>query len=471
MAPHPDSFAGRGVRRLGCAVLFAAGLAASSIVFAQAPDAPKTPEKQEGRTAEPEEDKKEKKKEEKDKYFAVVGGIIHTITNGEVYNGTVLAKNGKIVRIGRFMDLPAETEVLEVGGLHVYPGFVAAAAGNMLGAEPPDDTTDVYALYLTMGLAGGITTAMSGNTAAKLTYGTADDIIVKRDVFETLRYSSSDPANRRSVREKLEKVRQYARELAAHQERKKTDPAAKEPEKDWLKGDYEDYLKLLRQEAVAEVTARSAHELLEVADLAQQFDLRVVVRGAVEGWTVAPQLARAGISAIITPRDQAAENDELNRANGSSIENAAILHQHGIPLAIVPRTTSITLWGIAGQDVLQLNMEAAFAVRGGMSNDSALRAITIDAARVLGIDDRVGSLEVGKDADMIVVDGDPLHYMTMVRFAVVNGRKVYDKQADTLYSHIRPDGTSDSTAPADYWPRRLGAEQPQGNRATGPVQP
>jgi adenine deaminase len=101
-------------------------------------------------------------------------------------------------------------------------------------------------------------------------------------------------------------------------------------------------------------------------------------------------------------------------------------------------------------------MEAAFAVRGGLSNDAAIRAITIDAARILGIDHRVGSIEVGKDADFAIVDGDLLHYMTMVRWTVVNGRIAYDKKKDSFFNHIRPDGNLDAPAPDEYWPRSLG---------------
>jgi imidazolonepropionase-like amidohydrolase len=104
-------------------------------------------------------------------------------------------------------------------------------------------------------------------------------------------------------------------------------------------------------------------------------------------------------------------------------------------------------------------MEAAFAVRGGLPEDAALRSITIDAARILGIDHRVGSLEIGKDGNFMITDGDPLHYMTHVRWTVVNGRLVYDKQKDSLFSHIRPNGDRDAPPPDDYWPRRLGDGQ------------
>jgi len=122
---------------------------------------------------------------------------------------------------------------------------------------------------------------------------------------------------------------------------------------------------------------------------------------------------------------------------------------------VVPPMPLISLWGLAGRDLLHLNMEAAFAVRGGMSNADALRTITIDAARILGIDDRVGSLEVGKDADMVVCDGDLLHFMTQVHYTIVNGRIVYDKKKDTLFAHIRPRGVPEVTPFDDIWPRPL----------------
>ena len=115
--------------------------------------------------------------------------------------------------------------------------------------------------------------------------------------------------------------------------------------------------------------------------------------------------------------------------------------------------------GLAGRDLMHLPMEAAFAVRGGLSQKAALAAITLDAAKILGIDHRVGSIEIGKDADFAIVDGDILHYMTMVRWTVVNGHVAYDKQKDSLLEHIRPDGDRDAPAPPNYWPRPLGGER------------
>jgi len=85
-----------------------------------------------------------------------------------------------------------------------------------------------------------------------------------------------------------------------------------------------------------------------------------------------------------------------------------------------------------------LPMEAAFAIRGGLNEKAALRAITIDAARILGVGERIGSLEAGKDADLIITDYEIFDYRSFVQWAVVNGRQVYDKQTAPYFAHIRP---------------------------------
>ncbi|MCA9243892.1 MAG: amidohydrolase family protein, partial [Phycisphaerales bacterium] len=335
--------------------------------------------------------------------------------------------------------------------------------------SPPQDRSDVYSMNMLVALAGGITTVLSGNDVAKLTFGSIDDMVIREGAFVNLNYSSSRPLERRELWNDLTRVRDYLRDVRNWEINKKRDEEAKEPDKEWLKGKFEGYRKLLDGQAVAMMTANGAQELRDVAELARHFGIRVVVRGGIEAWTVAPELGRAGVSAIITPRDTYDPDPKFNRPTGSSIENARILHEHGVPVAIIPGTTGITYWGLAGRDLLHTNMEAAFAVRGGLSNEDALRTITIDAARILGVDDQVGSLEVGKDGDMIVTDGDPLSFMTQVHYAVVNGRVAYDKSKDTLFAHIRPTGEVKPVEFDDYWPRQL--EWPADIPTTNPPEP
>jgi imidazolonepropionase-like amidohydrolase len=107
-------------------------------------------------------------------------------------------------------------------------------------------------------------------------------------------------------------------------------------------------------------------------------------------------------------------------------------------VAVLPQDTSISLSGLVGRDLGHLPIEAAFAVRGGLPELAALQAITLVPARLLGVEHRVGSLERGKDCDLIVTDGDLLHYETFVQYAVVEGKLVYDKEKEHYFAHIRP---------------------------------
>ena len=118
-------------------------------------------------------------------------------------------------------------------------------------------------------------------------------------------------------------------------------------------------------------------DLVEIARLAQRFGFRPVIQGCYEGWVVADELGRAGASAIVTPRTRRSKSENLVRPGGSSIENAAKLHAAGVPVAIVPQSRGIDLGGIVGRDIMHLPIEAGFAVRGGLSNQAALEAITI----------------------------------------------------------------------------------------------
>ena len=89
--------------------------------------------------------------------------------------------------------------------------------------------------------------------------------------------------------------------------------------------------------------------------------------------------------------------------------------------------------GLAGRDLTSLPLEAAFAVRGGASEKTALASITLTPAKMLGMDDRIGSIEAGKDADILILSGSPLDYRTYVEQAIVNGHLCYDRAADRVY--------------------------------------
>ncbi len=404
-------------------------------------------------------DEEESAEEPDDRWFAVVGGMIHTVSDGVIEAGTILCKNGRIHEIGVDLPLPSDCETLAVDGHHVYPGLVAIDSSGIVSSPK---STNPYAFNLLLALAGGVTTARTGNNIVKLAYGTLDEIDLGTTSFVNLRYSTRNPASRRELREALERIREFKRELVRHEEKKKEDPELKDLDRKWIRGLYSTAERLIDRKVVGWIRLSEAQEIRDICALAERFDFALVIQGAEEGWIVAPEIARSGAQLVLTPRARRDRNDLRVAPNGGSIENASILHRHGVTFAIFPVGSlfaaggGISLSGLAGRDLLNLPLEAAFAVRGGMPDEAAVKAITLDAARLLGVDHRVGSIEVGKDADFVITDGDLLHYLTLPQWTVVGGRVAYDQDAAGILDHIRPGGDPEPQAPPESWPRKLG---------------
>ncbi len=443
-----------------------------------------------------EDDKKEEQEaeeeEDQDKYFAVVGGDVFTGTGGVLRGVTVLSKNGVIEEIGNNVYLPEGTETLDAAGLRVYPGLVAlnASTGVTRGlfsaeikepkredilthlnetlervihghTETPDDgyaeeeddwedldlqaqvavggtskfndSFDPFSPFMTLALASGITTAEQSGAAVKLKRGEIGDVVMNERNIVSFSWSTQNPSGIRSLREKFKVTREYLALYRAWEAR--GDKEEKEPAK---RGVDTGALRVLQNQALARFRSNDREDLMGIAHFAQENGFRPVIDGCREGWTVADELGRAGAYAILTARDRSPKRETLVRDGGSNIQNAAILHEHGVQVAVKASVGSIESMGISGRDLLHLTVEAAFAVRGGLSNSAALSAITTVPARILGVSERIGSVEVGKDCDLIVTDGDVLHYQSFVQFAVVAGRLVYDKEEELYFAHIRP---------------------------------
>jgi hypothetical protein len=378
----------------------------------------------------------QEEEEPADEWFALQGGDVYTGTGAILRGATVLSKNGKIDEIGYDLFIPEEAEVLDVSGYRVYPGLVAVESRGLFGGSSDlANSVDPFSKNMVLALSAGVTTARSGSEVAKLRAGHIDGLVLTSGVLPGLSFSKSNPSGKRSLREKFEKAARYLEAYAQWEIDKKADKDLKEPSD---KGVDSSILRYLRGEARPVFSASNRTDLLEIARLAQRFGFRPIINGCQEGWIVADELGRAGASAIITARDRSTKAEELVRTGGSSIENAAILHRAGVSVTIIPSSAGISLGGIVGRDLMHLTIEAGFAVRGGLSEKAALDGITIEPARLLGVEARVGSIEVGKDADLIVTDGDILHYQTFVQWAVVSGEVVYDKEAELFFAHIRP---------------------------------
>ena len=161
-----------------------------------------------------------------------------------------------------------------------------------------------------------------------------------------------------------------------------------------------------------------------------------------EAWTLAEEIAAAGAVCVMEPRTRRWPDAGEEFVAGSNIEGCAMLEKAGARFCVLPPGGfggvgwSISLGGLAGRDLLTYSWEGAFAIRGGATDDAALRAITLTAAEALGVDDRIGSLAPGKDADVVVWQGDPLDYRMNVETTIVSGRVLYERSKSKLFAHL-----------------------------------
>jgi imidazolonepropionase-like amidohydrolase len=174
--------------------------------------------------------------------------------------------------------------------------------------------------------------------------------------------------------------------------------------------------KIIRREIPLLITAHKSQDIMTALRLAKEFNIRIVLDGASESHLLINEIKASGFPIIIHPTMFRAGDETENL----SMETASKLKAAGIPVALqsgfegyVPKTRVVLF-------------EAGLAAANGMSARDALATITIDAARILGIDSRVGSLAIGKDGDLALYDGDPFEYTTHCTGTIINGRVVSD---------------------------------------------
>ncbi|MEM1449459.1 MAG: amidohydrolase family protein [Planctomycetota bacterium] len=374
---------------------------------------------------------------------AVKGAIVHTMAGPPIENGVVVVTNGKVQAIGpaERVSIPEGYEVLEAAV--VTPGLVDARsvvgiAGyynmkkgdqeqheNSGPIQPELRALDAYnprEELVTWVRGFGVTTVQTGHAPAELVPGqlfivktrptTADEaaIVPFSAVAATLsnaakRDGASAPGTRAKMmsmlRSKLIEAQEYAGKVAAAEE-------GKEPPRDLA---LEAMVSVLSGEVPLVVTAHRAQDIASALRLAEEFDVRLVLDGAAEAYLMIDQIKAAGVPVLLHPSMKRAVGD----AENLSFETAAKLHEAGITVAIqsgyesyVPKTRVVLF-------------EAGIAASHGLGFNGALQSITIGAARALGIDERVGSLEIGKDGDIALYDGDPFEYTTHCVGTVIEG--------------------------------------------------
>lgn len=381
----------------------------------------------------------------------IKNGVVHTMDAGVIPCGFVQVSDGKITGVGN-MDCcpPEEGRVLDVRGGHILPGFIDAHChlgmfGDALGFEGDDgnESTDpctpqlravdainpqdrcfseARAAGVTAVLTGpGSANPVSGQFAAVKTSGRwVDEMVLqapaamKMALGENPKFVYNErhetPITRMAtaaiIRENLAKAKEYQRRL----ERAAADEDEDEPDYD---AKLEALLPVLRGELPVHVHAHRADDIATALRLGREFGLHCVIVHGTEGHLISDLLVQERVSVITGPCLGDRSKPEL--ANMTP-ENPAMLARAGVEIAICtdhPETP-----------IQHLTLCAAMAVRGGLDPEQALAAITINPARIAGLDGRLGSLTVGKDADIVVTSGHPLDWISRVEAVFIDGEQV-----------------------------------------------
>lgn len=384
--------------------------------------------------------------------LAIINAHLLTVTHGEIENGTILIKGGKIVGLGADVVIPDEADVIDAEGSFIMPGMIDASAALGLKEEgtrwegddrnentqspvmphlraidgiSPEDVAfqDARELGVTTVLsAPGSANVIGGQGAIIKTYErcTADEMLVKtfgmkaalgEDPKSAWRAAKKLPSTRMGtaavLREALLKAAEYQKKLD-----KAKDNPEKAPERD-LKN--EALAQVIRGEMPLLVHVHRHDDIMTALRIAKEFDIKIILVVATEAHKVADALKAADVPVIVGPISQARMKVETA---GRTITTPAVLAEAGVKFAITTDAPSTP--------VAALIMQAGLAVRGGLTKEEAIKAITLYPAQILGIDCCVGSLEVGKDADIVVLDGHPLQVRTNVIATFIKGELVYE---------------------------------------------
>ena len=374
-------------------------------------------------------------------------GQIYDGVHDAPFSGGIRIEGGKIAAIGESVDAPEDAQVVDASGLRIYPGLVEAHGhigldGWAVGYEGKDyneyndpvtpqlraiDGINPFDESLRDAVRGGVTTLCTGPGSSNVLGGTfacfkpvgrcIDDMCLKREAAMKCAFGenpkrcyrekgiSSRMSTAAKLRETLFRAREYMEKLNAA-----GDDVSKRPAFD-LK--LHALLPVLRREIPLKAHAHQANDILTAIRVAREFNLRLTLEHVTEGALIMDELVKANVPLAIGPTDGQPSKIELQH---KSWQTPVLLNAAGCRVSIIT-DSPVTLQS-------HLRLCAGMAIANGMPEADALRAVTLNPARHIGVEDRVGSLEPGKDADLVLTDGSLFDLQTRIVETWIDGKRV-----------------------------------------------
>ncbi|MFC2163614.1 amidohydrolase family protein [Acidobacteriota bacterium] len=415
--------------------------------------------------------------------IAIKGGTVITMAGQTLKSGIVLIKDGKIIKVGEGISIPKEAKVINASGKFVMPGFIDAM--TYYGIRPSDltDTSSpvtpqnrIINAYSPVEdfnfeksgvrrdqelLRGGITTiyiapgngqVIGGQGAVVKTHGRDFESLVLRepaamdmtlgDSPKNRLYGIQTPTTRMAVASLIRKVlsnaQEYDRKIRefkknSEAERKYTSKddkkKAKAPERDL---GMEALAKVLQKVMPVRIEADLADDIRTAIRLKEEFKFDLIIDRGLAAYKLKDVLSEKDIPVVLGPlshpykpvyREYLPQSELYTQLNEY---NAALLTKAGVKIAIASFGYG-SEYSVSSYHGKWLMIEAAIATGFGLPEEDALKAITINPAEILGVDDRTGSLEAGKDADVIILSGPPLDVKSWVEYVFIDGNLIYTR--------------------------------------------
>ena len=376
--------------------------------------------------------------------LCIKNGLIHDAVNKEPYIADILVDSGKISAIGPNLEVPADADLIDASGLEVYPGFVEAhghtgldghGAGSIQAdynerndivtpqlraidaINPMDQGMRAAALagVTTVCVGPGSTNVVGGTFAAVKTWGKRIDKMIVKEAIGMKCAFGENPKSYHSkfttsrmttafyLREALANAREYMMQKEAA-----GDDLSKMPA---LNMKHEALIPVLKKEIPLKAHAHAADDMFTAIRIAKEFDVNLTLEHVSEGHLIVEELAEENVPLAVGPTLTSASKYELRNLSWSTPK---LLAEAGCQVSI------ITDAQVSPQEFLPVC--AGIAVEAGMDPFMALQAVTINPAKQCLIADRVGSLEAGKDADIVIADGSPLTVPTKICYVLIDGK-------------------------------------------------